>query len=144
MKKSAEWIEDLLGAVKEANNPQAIEMLACCGKGCALRKNAPANMENLRQEAAHCENRSDYAVFLNERMPVRIEEAADGIVMHLGKTDCSCPMAKELTKNADMLCECTRGHELVTWSTFFGKPVDIEIVESILRGGQDCVIKIKC
>ena len=143
MTKTAEWIEDLLGAAKEANHPQAIEMVACCGKGCAMRKNAPANMEQLRQAAAHCKTRADYAAFLNDLMPVRIEEAQDGIVMHLGKTECSCPIAKELTKNTDMLCECTKGHEVATWSAFFGRPVEIEIVESILRGGEDCIIKIK-
>lgn len=143
MSNTAAWIEDLLGAVKESGNPQAIEMVACCGKGCAMRKNAPAGMEQLRQAAAHCKTRADYAAFLNDLMPVRIEEVADGIVMHLGKTECSCPMAKELTKNAEVLCECTRGHEIATWSAFFGKPVEVEILESILRGGNDCVIKIQ-
>lgn len=51
-------------------------------------------------------------------------------------------MASKLTQNADMMCECTRGHEKAMWSIFFGKPVDVEIVESFLRGGNDCVIKI--
>ena len=140
MTKTAEWIEDLLGAAKEANAPALVQ---ACGKGCAMRKNAPANMENLWQAAAHCKTRADYAAFLNDLMPVRIEEAEDGIVMHLDKTECSCPMAKELTKNTDMLCECTKGHEEITWSAFFGRPVEIEIVESILRGGKGCIIKIK-
>ena len=143
MSKTAEWIEDLLGAAKESNDLQAIKMIESCGKGCAFRKDAPASMEKLRQSASNCKTRSDYAEFLNELMPVQIDEDEDGIVMHLGKTECSCPVAKELTKNADMLCECTRGHEITTWSAFFGKPIEIEIVESILRGGQDCVIKIK-
>lgn len=140
MSKTSQWIEDLLGAAKASGNTELVQY---CGKGCAMRKNAPASMEQLRQAAAHCKTRADYAKFLDELMPVRIEAVEDGIVMYLGKTECSCPMAKELTKNTDMLCECTRGHEILTWSTFFGKPVDIEIVESILRGGKDCVIKIK-
>lgn len=69
-------------------------------------------------------------------------EAEDGIVIHLGKEKCSCPIAAAISKNADMLCECTRGHEKTIWSTFFDKPVEVEIVESFLRGGKDCVIKI--
>ena len=143
MTKTTEWIEDLLGAAKEANHTQAIEMIACCGKGCAMRKNAPANMENLKKQAENCKTYADYASFLSSIIPVNIEAVEDGIMMHLGKKECSCPMAKELTKNTEMLCECTKGHEELTWSAFFGKPVDIEIVESILRGGNDCVIKIK-
>ena len=99
-------------------------------------------LNRLRAAASHCKTRADYVEFLNNAIPVHIEEAEDGILMHLGKTECSCPMAKELTKNVDILCECTRGHEIAVWSEFFGKPVDIEIVESHLRGGKDCIIKI--
>ncbi len=62
--------------------------------------------------------------------------------MRLGKQECSCPLAPDIKRNADMLCECTRGSDKATWSVFFGKPVDVEIVESFLRGGKDCVIKI--
>lgn len=70
------------------------------------------------------------------------EEAEDGIVMHLGKTECSCPMTMDLSQNTDMLCECTKDHEKAVWSAFFGRPVEVEIVESFLRRGDDCVIKI--
>lgn len=52
-------------------------------------------------------------------------------------------MTQDISKNADMLCECTRGHEKAVWSAFFGNPVEVEIVESYSRGGNDCVIKIK-
>ncbi len=139
MSKCSEWIEDMLGTAKESGN---IEPLTCCGRRCAERKNFRDGMAQLRVAACNCKTRADYAEFLNNAMPVHIEETEDGILMHLGKTECSCPMAKELTKHTDMLCECTRGHEIAVWSEFFGKHVDIEIVESHLRGGKDCVIKI--
>ncbi len=44
--------------------------------------------------------------------------------------------ASGVLKNADILCECTRGHEKAVWSAFFGRPVEIDIVESVLRGGN--------
>lgn len=142
MSKCAEWIEDMLGAVKEKQDPAAIRLIECCGEGCAKRKNAEEGILQLKAAASKCKTRSDYAAFLNSVMPVTVTEAEDGIVMHLGKTECSCPMAGEIARNADMLCECTRGHEKAVWSAFFGKPVEIEIMESFLRGGNDCVIKI--
>lgn len=144
MSKCAEWINDILGAAKESQNPTAIRMIECCGKGCADRKNAENGMLRLKAAASKCKTRADYAAFLNEAMPVTITEAQDGIIMHLGKSKCSCPMASEISQNSDMLCECTRGHEKAVWSVFFGKPVEAEIMESYLRGGNDCVIKIKC
>ena len=39
MSNYAEWIDDMLGAAKEVQNPTAIHMIECCGKGCAARKN---------------------------------------------------------------------------------------------------------
>lgn len=142
MSKCAEWIEDILGAAKQSQSPEATQMIECCGKGCATRKNAEEGILKLKGAATNCKTRADYVAFLSEIMPVKIEEVEDGIIMHLGKEKCSCPMACELTQNTDMLCECTKGHEKFVWSQFFGKPVDIEIVESFLRGGSDCVIKI--
>ena len=142
MSKCSEWIEDMLGAIKESQNPEAISMIECCGKACASRKNTEEGMRQLKAKASNCKTRADYVAFLNEKMPVTITEVEDGIVMHLGKEGCTCPISSEISKNTDMLCECTRGHEKAVWSNFFGKPVDIEIVESFLRGGNDCVIKI--
>ena len=40
MSKCSEWIEDILGAVKQSRNTETIQMIECCGKGCADRKNA--------------------------------------------------------------------------------------------------------
>ncbi len=47
-----------------------------------------------------------------------------------------------LTVKNPMLCNCILGHEKAMWSIVFGKQVDAKIVESFLRGGKDCVIKI--
>ena len=142
MSTCAEWIEDMLGAAKEASSPAAVRMIACCGEGCAKRKNAEDGILQLKAAASKCKTRADYAAFLNEVMPVAIKEAEDGMIVVLGKEKCSCPMAAEISKNADMLCECTRGHEKAVWSSFFGRPVEVEIVESFLRGGNDCILKI--
>lgn len=142
MSKCAEWIEDMLGSIKELKDPMAVHMIECCGKGCAARKNAEKGIIQLKTAAIKCKTRADYTEFLNEVMSVTVTEAEDGIILHLGKDKCSCPMASEISKNADMLCECTRGHEKAIWSDFFGKPVEVEIIESFLRGGNDCVLKI--
>ena len=143
MDKAAEWIEDALGAVKESGDPKAMAIIEACGRGCAERKKHIAAMEALHEKASHCVTRSDYVKFLNETLPVKFIEVDDGIEMHLGKTECSCPISKLITKNKEMLCHCTQGENRAIWSIFFGKPVDTEIVESFLRGGNDCVIKFK-
>lgn len=142
MSKYTEWIEDVLDAAKQTQSPEAVKIIENCGKGCAVRQNAEEGILKLREMALNCKTRADYVAFLNGVMPIHITEAEDGIVMHLGKEKCSCPMISELSSNTDMLCECTRGHEKAVWSAFFGITVEVEIVESHLRGGTDCVIKI--
>lgn len=137
------WIEDLLGSIKNESNPEAIKLLENCGKCCAIRHNAIESTMKLRESTSNCHTRAEFASFLNERLPVTFTEVSDGIVMHLGKDKCSCPMSPEITKNSDALCYCTLGHNKAVWSTFFGKPVQIDTVETILRGGNDCVFKIK-
>lgn len=145
MSNYAEWIDDMLGAAKEVQNPTAIHMIECCGKGCAARKNADTAMAQLKSAASNCKTLADYVSFLSGVMPasVTVTETEDGIIFRLGKSSCTCPLATEISQNADMLCECTRGHEKTVWSAFFGKPIEVEIVESFLRGGKDCVTKIK-
>lgn len=49
---------------------------------------------------------------------------------------------KELNIDKSRMCDCTKAHEKCLWSLFFGKEIDVEIAESIYRGGNDCVIKI--
>ncbi len=71
---------------------------------------------------------------------MNVEDVSNGIIIHYGKQSCTYPMS--LTVKNPMLCNCTLGHEKAMWSIVFGKQVDAKIVESFLRGGKDCVIKI--
>lgn len=142
MSKQSEWIEDLLGAAKETLTKSNISMIESCGVGCAKRQNAFESMEFLRKQAVGCHTKSAYAAFMKKNLPLKIEEVDDGIILHLGKSRCTCPMADDIHENKEMLCCCTCGHEKATWSVFFGKPIDVEILESFQRGGKDCVIKI--
>ena len=140
--KHATWMEDLLGSVKENPSDENIALIENCGKCCAVHRGDLEGMKQLKQAAGSCKTRSDYVEFLNELLPFSVEEVKDGIVMHFGKEDCTCELSSELSRNADALCYCTQGHEKAIWSEFFGKSVDVELVETILRGGNDCVIKV--
>lgn len=138
--KFASWIDDLLEAAKENPDTDATRLISMCGQGCARRKGAIEGIRQLREMAKECQSRADYVEFFKNTLHIYAVEAADGIELHLGKPHCTCPMAPEVSNG--MLCNCTRGHELLVWGEFFQKPIDIEIMESHLRGGKDCVIKI--
>lgn len=62
------------------------------------------------------------------------------IVDRAGK--CTCPLVKAgLTP--DVQCKCTLGWQKETYSAILGRPVDVELEESILRGGKRCVFRIR-
>ena len=137
----AVWIEDMLQEASR-NGCDTKCLLRNCGRACAIRKGHVAGMSKLKALAADCQTRRDYANFLQNHLPgCMVDEAADGIVIHLNKTRCGCPMCPRVTNPA--LCDCTAGSNQATWGEFFGHPVDVEVVESHLRGGKDCVLKIR-
>lgn len=138
----AVWIDDLLGAVKENPSTKTIHLIESCGKSCASRRNVPGIMAQLREDASQCKTRTEILVFLSERLPLTFDETADGFITHLGNDKCNCTMAPEISNNADALCSCTLGFQRAMWSEFFGRPVEAEIVETVLRGGNECVFKI--
>ena len=140
----AEWIGDVLGAVKSGSDPEALRLIEGCGGGCAARAGTLDFMAKLRDEAraAHCKSRADFARFLNEQMPIIVSEEADGLVVRIRNRQCNCKMLPLLSRNTDALCHCTHGYQKAMWSAFFGRPVDSEIVETILWGGKECVFKI--
>lgn len=141
MNHHAVWIEDLLGEVKNNPTEENIKLIESCGRACAYHKDRVKGMEILHEQIEE-DNRSYYTRFLKEKLNLNVEEVEDGIVLYLGNTECPCELTHDIENNLEALCYCTVGQNKLLWSTLFGKPVDIEIVESILRGGNDCVLKI--
>ena len=139
----SQWINDCLSELEKRPAEEAASLLSGCGRACAERRGAIEGNKQLRELAAGCRTRSDYVAFLNTHLPaqVRFTECEDGILFSVGNERCSCPMAEEV-KNP-ILCSCTCGFNKAAWSEFFGRDVEVEVVESHLRGGKDCVFKIK-
>ena len=139
--KYASWITDLLNAANVNPGYKSEELLLQCGRGCAMRKGAIEGVKQLRELAKGCASIADYVAFFKETLHINAIEEPGAIVLKLGKPHCTCPMMPDVGN--EILCNCTRGHEIAVWSMFFGKPIDAEIVESHLRGGKDCVIRLK-
>ena len=137
--KLTTWVSDLLETAED-DSEQHCALIARCGENCARRQGVFAAMDALREQAKGCTTKEDYATFLHENLHLDAIADEEGIVLRLHKTGCSCPMYPAV--QSPTLCECTRGHELSSWSRFFGKEIDARIVESFLRGGNDCVIKL--
>ena len=131
--------------IKELNSANEIdnELIMRCSNRCIEKNDATTGILKLKELAKDCKSKADYVDFFHNVLKLNVEESERGMILHLGKTQCSCPIASELTVEKSRLCDCTRAHEKYLWSQFFGKEIDVEIIESFWRGGSDCVLEIQ-
>jgi predicted ArsR family transcriptional regulator len=57
-------------------------------------------------------------------------------------TRCTCPLVKPGT-TPGAFCDCTLGWQQAAYSAVLGKPVEVELEESILRGGKRCAFRVR-
>jgi predicted hydrocarbon binding protein len=55
--------------------------------------------------------------------------------------DCDCPVV-DSSKAPAYYCDCSLGWQKETYETILGKPVEVSVVESVLRGSDKCVFKV--
>lgn len=70
-------------------------------------------------------------------------DEAKGLIRIVDKgPGCSCPMAKEGVTPGSF-CDCTLGWQERAYSEILERPVKAELEESILRGGNKCIYRIR-
>jgi predicted hydrocarbon binding protein len=55
--------------------------------------------------------------------------------------ECICPLVDSQSTPAS-ICNCSLGWQKQTYETILGKPVEVELKESALRGSKRCVFEI--
>jgi predicted hydrocarbon binding protein len=90
--------------------------------------------------------RGDLQGFLAKIKTAWVEQAdydeKTGILRVVGKpAPCGCPLV-QAGRTAAEFCDCSRGWTQAAYSTVLGKPVTVEIEESVLRGGKRCSFRI--
>jgi predicted ArsR family transcriptional regulator len=90
--------------------------------------------------------RGDLQGFLDKIKTAWVErteyDEKTGILRTIGKpAPCACPLVKTGRTPAEF-CDCSRGWTQAAFSTVLGRPVSVEIEESVLRGGTRCSFRI--
>jgi hypothetical protein len=90
--------------------------------------------------------RGDLPGFLEKINTAWVEQAdyneKTGILRVVGKpAPCACPLVK-MGRTPAEFCDCSRGWTQAAYSTVLGKPVTVEIEESVLRDGSRCSFRI--
>jgi predicted hydrocarbon binding protein len=91
--------------------------------------------------------KNDLRGFLDYARTEWVEEASfeegTGTIQVVDRSPkCVCPLVKQ-GETPGEFCECTLGWQKAAYSTILGKPVEVELVDSVLRGGRRCSFRIR-
>jgi hypothetical protein len=129
------FLSDLMESIdKELPEDLKSRVIAGCGRACFQR------FDFKRQWAIDGKGDADKLIaalrknFLVER---------DGSLVHVryGVTSkgCYCPAAKyRAPKPNDIHCYCSRGTHQAVWEAALGRPIRVDLAESVRRGGKTC------
>jgi hypothetical protein len=129
------WVSDLVDTMAEELPREAqLRLIAGCGRGCFRRhefKRAIAEQGKGDVEKLVAAYKKNFEVW------------RDGGTVHVryGETSsrCYCPVVKDRPARADDLhCECTRSTHQSIFETVLGRPVKVEVTETLRRGGKTC------
>jgi hypothetical protein len=129
------WVSDLLDTMDEELPREArVRLIEGCGRGCFRRhefKRAIAEQGKSDVEKLIAAYKKSFEVW------------RDGPEVHVryGQTSsrCYCPVVKNRPPHADDLhCECTRSTHQSIFETALGRPVRVDVLESLRRGGRTC------
>ncbi len=129
------WVADLLDTM-EAQLPREarVRLIEGCGRGCFRRH------EFKRSIAEQGRGDVDKLVAAYSK---NFEAWRERTAVHIryGETSsrCYCPVVKDRPPKADDLhCECTRSTHQAIFETALGRPIRVEVLESLRRGGRTC------
>jgi hypothetical protein len=129
------WVGDLLDTMDEQLPREVrVKLIEGCGRGCFRRH------EFKRRIAEQGKGDVEKLIAAYKK---NFESWREGQAVHIryGEVSgqCYCPVVKtRAAKVDDLHCECTRSTHQSIFETALGRPVRVEVVESLRRGGKTC------
>jgi hypothetical protein len=129
------WLSDLLDTMQtELDEPTRIRLMAGCGRGCFVR-------HAFKQELAAQGQGSLEKLLSALQNNFEAWQAEDGVHIRYGETSarCYCPVLPGRAGSPNELhCHCTRATHQAIFEAALGHPVQVEILETLRRGGKTC------
>jgi hypothetical protein len=131
------WIKrfmDNLDAQVEA--PKRVPLMEARGRSCARR--GPVNA------AKACGGDVDKLVATLAGWLGKDRVQREGNLVRVSYEKCFCPMVGDVTeKISETYCHCSAGWLKEMFETAGGKPVEVEILETVKRGGTSCRFNVR-
>jgi hypothetical protein len=131
------WLTDLMDTLdSEFDEPTKIKLLSGCGRGCFRR-------HTFKQDIA-AKGKGDVDKLI-QAYKANFEcwrEGESTVHIRFGEINtngCYCPAAKyRAPKPNDIHCYCTRATHEAIWQAALGRPVKIDILQTVRRGDPTC------
>lgn len=129
------WMADLFDTIdKELDEKTKVKLLAGCGRGCFRRF-------QFKQDIARLGKGSTDALLVAYKKNFEVWREGGLIHIRYGAVNkqCYCPAARyHPVQPHDIHCECTRATHQTIFETALERPIQVDIVESLRRGGSTC------
>ncbi len=129
------WLTDLFDTIDtELDEATKVRLMAGCGKGCFRRF-------QFKQDIARLGSGSVEKLLEAYKKNFEVWQEGGKVHVRYGAVvrQCFCPAARyHPAKPHDIHCECTRATHQAIFETALGRPVRVEILESVRRGGKTC------
>ncbi len=129
------WLSDLLAAMETELDPATrVRLMEACGRGCFNRFDFKQDIARKGQgslEKLIAAYQQNFEIWREDGMVhIRYGEVSSG---------CYCPAARyRPARPGDLHCECTRTTHQTIFETALGRPIQVEILETVRRGGKTC------
>jgi hypothetical protein len=129
------WLTDLFEAMDEGlDQPTKVKLMAACGRGCFHR-------HTFKTDIARDGHGDIDKLLAAYKRNFEVWREGDLVHVRFGQVveRCFCPAARfHPARPGDMHCECTRATHQAIFETALERPVKVEIVETVRRGGVTC------
>ena len=132
------WVKTLIETMDaQLDGPAKIKLLESCGRACARRGSLPSLQKSANGQV-------DALVKALEGTLGAGNARREGNTVHLRYAKCYCPLVADGPERLpDSYCNCSRGWALEVFGAITGKPVTVDLISSIKRGGPDCRFEIR-
>lgn len=131
-KFAQDWIKTLMSNMdRQLDEGTRIRLMELSGRACAR--------QGAVNTAKACKGDLDKFLAAMKKWVGGNNVRRDGNKIHLVYSKCLCPLVQSGTeKLSDTYCNCSREWVKEMYETVLGKPVDVQLTESIKRGGKAC------
>ncbi len=134
------WFGGLEKAIENMAESERVSLFFQCGKACS-ESYTKALYYDIWKKARDC---SEFFVLLSDRVKeIEIKELEKNKSYEVIYHQCLCDLYTKGYMTTGCLCECSRQSLLYNLRSIWpDKVVEVELIESILGGGRQCMLKV--